>query len=204
MKRNLFLFFILMSSQLLAQAHKDSLLAKDADLLIEELRFIHALDQGTRKYLDYGSFDKSVTDSIEGLSEEERKLAEESLKLSQATKDKLWDNFLSPLDSLKAVRMMEIIEKYGFPSAERLKRFSSQDIDFSPTTILVHTPFDLKDKMIPLLEKEYKEGNLPDRCEYGYLLWHLNGRSDFSYMLDNGYVMEKNPDGTFKLTRTCD
>lgn len=204
MKKTLFLLIILVTNSLLAQADKDSLLARDARVLIEELRFMHGLDQGTRKYLDYGTFDRSFTDSIEGLGKEERQLAEESLKLSQATKDKLWDRFLSPLDSLKAVRMIEIIEKYGFPSGERLKKFGRQDVDFSSTTILVHTPFNLKDKMIPLLKREYEEGNLGDKCEYGYLLWHLNGRSDFKYMLENGYLMEKNADGTFNLVRTCD
>lgn len=198
------LLLLLFSNFTFAQADKDSLLAKDADLLIEELRFMHELDQGTRKYLDYGSFNKSFTDSIERLSREEIKIAEESLKLSKESRAKIWDNFLSPLDSLKAERMIEIIEKYGFPSEKRLGKYSDRKIDFSARTILVHTPFSFKEKMIPIIEREYKAGNLKNQCEYGYLLWHLNGRSDFKYMLENGYEMKKKADGTFELTHNCE
>ena len=198
------LILLLSSNFTFAQADKDSLLAKDADVLIEELRFIHELDQGTRKYLDYGSFNKSFTDSIERLSKEEIKVAEESLKLTKESRSKIWDNFLNPLDSLKAERMIEIIDKYGFPSGKRLRKYSDQKIDFSARTILVHTPFSFKEKMIPIIEREYKAGNLKNQCEYGYLLWHLNGRSDFKYMLENGYEMKKKADGTFELTHNCE
>lgn len=196
------LFFV--SQYTFSQADKDSLLAKDADILIEELRFMLGLDQGTRKYLDYGSFNKSFTDSIESLSKEEIKMAEESLKLSKESRSKIWEYFLNPLDSLKAKRMIEIIEKYGFPSEKRLEKFSDQEIDFSTRTILVHTPFTFKDKLIPIIEREYMLGNLKNQCEYGYLLWHLNGRSDFKYMLENGYEMKKKADGTIELTHNCE
>ncbi len=195
---------LLFSNFTFAQAVKDSLLAKDANVLIEELRFMHELDQGSRKYLDYGSFNKSFTDSIERLSKEEIKLAEESLKLTKESRSNIWDNFLNPLDSLKAERMIEIIDKYGFPSEKRLRKFSNQKIDFSARTILVHTPFSFKEKMIPIIEREYKAGNLKNQCEYGYLLRHVNGRSDFKYMLENGYEMKKKADGTFELTHNCE
>jgi hypothetical protein len=37
------------------------------------------------------------------------------------------------------------------------------------------------------------------------LLWHLNGRTDFQPMLDNGYEMTKKEDGTFHLKAVdCD
>lgn len=198
------LILLLSSNFTFAQANKDSLLAKDVDVLIEELRFMHELDQGTRKYLDYGSFNKNFTDSIERLSKEEIKVAEESLKLTKESRSKIWDNFLNPLDSLKAERMIEIIDKYGFPSEKRLRKYSDQKIDFSARTILVHTPFSFKEKMIPIIEREYKAGNLKNQCEYGYLLWHLNGRSDFKYMLENGYEIKKKADGTFDLTHNCE
>ena len=201
----IYILILLFSSNFtFAQADKDSLLAQDAEVLIEEMRFMHELDQGTRKYLDYGSFNKSFTDSIERLSKEEIKVAEESLKLTKESRSKIWDSFLNPLDSLKAERMIEIIDKYGFPSEKRLRKYSDQKIDFSARTILVHTPFSFKERMIPIIEREYKAGNLKNQCEYGYLLWHLNGRSDFKYMLENGYEMKKKADGTFELTHNCE
>lgn len=191
MNKLFILLFLLISNFTFAQADKDSLLAKDVDIVIEELRFMHGLDQGIRKYLDYGSFNKSFTDSIERLSKDEIKIAEESLRLPKESRSKIWDNFLNPLDSLKGERMIEIIEKYGFPSEKRLQKYSDQKIDFSARTILVHTPFSFKKKLIPIIEREFKAGNLKNQCEYGYLLWHLNGRSDFKYMLENGYGMTK-------------
>lgn len=69
---------------------------------------------------------------------------------------------------------------------------------------MVHIPFSFKARLLPLLEREYKAGNFPDQCEYGYLLWHLHGRSDFSYMLENGYEMRTKENGTFELVSTCD
>ena len=204
MKKTIFLFFLVFASLIISQPKKDSLLIKDADKLIEELRFIYELDQSTRKYLEYGTFDKSICDSIESLNTESIKIANKQLSLSQDTKDKIWKSFLSPLDTLKAERMIQIIEKYGFPSFKRIEKLSGKDIDFNPVIILAHTPFSFKDRMIHLLEKEYKAGNFFGKCEYGYLLWHLNGRSDFKYMLENGYEMKTNTDGTFHLTSTCE
>ncbi len=204
MKTFLPFLLLLVSFQLMAQAEKDSLLARDAEQLIEEMRFMYQVDQRTRKYLDYGSFEKRVTDSIENLSAEATKHAEISLQLPKPVKDRIWSRFISPLDSLKAARMMEIIETYGYPSGKRLRQFSEQEIDFNPLVLLGHTPFNFKDRMIPLLEREYRAGNLPSSCEYGYLLWHLHGRSDFSYMLDNGYEMTRNEDGTFRMLSTCE
>ena len=174
------------------------------DQLIEELRFMYELDQRTREYLDYGSFDKSFTDSIERLPQEKIKTVQKGLSLSKATREHLWEHFLSPLDSLKAERMLEIIETYGYPSETRLERFSGRKMDFAAYTILVHTPFSYRARMLPLLEREFKAGNMKNRCEYGYLLWHLNGRSDFKYMLENGYEMRTKEDGTFELVSTCE
>ncbi|HET8804177.1 MAG TPA: hypothetical protein VFM72_06325, partial [Aequorivita sp.] len=132
MKKTIFLFFLVFASLISAQPKKDSLLIKDADKLIEELRFIYELDQSTRKYLEYGTFDKSICDSIESLNTESIKIANKQLSLSQDTKDKIWKSFLSPLDTLKAERMIQIIEKYGFPSFKRIEKLSGKDIDFNP------------------------------------------------------------------------
>lgn len=204
MKKNFLLLLVFVSNSLVAQADKDSLLAQDVEVIIEELRFMHGLDQGARKYLDYGTFNTSVTDSIERLSKEQIKMAEETLSLSKTSRLEIWDNILNPLDSLKATRMIEIIEKYGYPSKKRLQKYSDQEIDFSAHTILVHTPFSFKNRLIPVIEREYIAGNLENNCEYGYLLWHINGRSDLKYMLENGYEMKKMADGTFELTHNCE
>ena len=40
--------------------------------------------------------------------------------------------------------------------------------------------------------KSELEAKRIDKCTYGFILWHLNGRHGFKDMLDNGYVMEGN------------
>jgi len=200
----LILICLLSLSNIHAQTEKDSLLMRDADNIINELRFMYNLDQGIRKYLDYGSLDRHFTDSIENLSDEQIKIVEKELSLKKPVRKEIFENFLNPIDTLNTDRMIEIIEKYGFPSVKRLEKYSDQELEFSPYIILIHTPFSYKERVVELIEKEYKAGNLRSSCQYGYILWHLNGRSDFSYMTDNGYKMSRKPDGTFSLESTCE
>ncbi|TVZ26578.1 hypothetical protein JM83_1553 [Gillisia sp. Hel_I_86] len=203
MKKLLLLICLISAFNINAQTEKDSLLKRDADNIISELRFMYNLDQGIRKYLDYGTLDKHLTDSIESLSEEQLKKAEKELSLTKPVRNEIFKNFLNPIDTLNTDRMIEIIEKYGFPSLKRLKKYSDQKIEFSPYIILIHTPFSYKNRMIEIIEREYKAGNMKNICQYGYILWHLNGRSDFSYMTNNGYKMSRKDDGTFSLESSC-
>ncbi|MGS2764863.1 hypothetical protein [Sinomicrobium sp. M5D2P9] len=188
-----FVFSILSPIILSAQAEKDSLLKQNADDLIKELKLMYKLDQSLRNYVEYGVF-KSNSDSI---------TMSDTDTLSEKLKKDIWRTIISPNDSVQVQRMISIIDEYGFPSADRLKGLGEIDIDFNPIVILLHTPFTMADKLIPVIEREFKNGNLKSRCEYGYLLWHLHGRSDFKYMLENGYTMETDKEGKFHLKSTC-
>ena len=48
----------------------DSLLKADADLVIEEIKFMYDYDQALREYTIFKTFDKRKTDSIESLDSE--------------------------------------------------------------------------------------------------------------------------------------
>lgn len=193
--KKLFLFCICITSflnsfTLFAQAEKDSLLKRDVVQVIEELQYMYHLDQETRNYLE-----KMKNGNSDEAPEQE---------FSKAGTDSIWAHIISPLDSIKTARIMVLIEKYGFPSVDRLEKFSGRDLEFNPQILLIHAPFSFSEELIPIAEREYNFGNFRSKCEYGYLLWHLHGRKDFKYMLENGYKMETQDDGTFKLIATCD
>ena len=175
-----------------SQKAQDSLLQNNINDVINELKLMYELDQSMRNYMEYGLFNSNA-DSLNTLG-----------TFSDLAKKSVWSNIIKPIDSIKTERMINLINSYGFPSVNRLKKFSNKDLDFNPVIILVHTPFDMTKKLIPIAEKEFKKGNFRSKCEYGYLLWHLHGRSDFKYMLENGYEMETDEKGQFVLKSTCE
>ncbi|WP_268225710.1 hypothetical protein [Sinomicrobium oceani] len=190
-----FLFFALSLIKLSAQADKDSLLKQNADDLIKELKLMYELDQSLRNYVEYGEFipDSEDIDTL---------LVRDSL--SRNIQKEIWNSIISPIDSLKTKKMLSIITRYGFPSVSRLKGLGGENIDFNPLILLIHAPHSMSEILIPIVKQEFKNGNFRDRCEYGYLLWHLHGRSDFKYMLENGYIMETDENGKFHLKNTCE
>ena len=100
--------------------------------------------------------------------------------------------------------MIGILKQYGFPSTSRIKRITGISMGFHPYMLLVHSPKRYREELKVLISTERSVGNL-SRCEYGYLMWHLNGRNDFRYFLENGYVMQKQADGSEKLVaKDCD
>ncbi|MFD0976983.1 hypothetical protein [Salinimicrobium gaetbulicola] len=199
--KKILLTLILLSTSLnfYSQSDKDELLEQNIEQLVEELKFMYHYDQATREYLYYQTFDKSITDSIENLSDELKKNRLEFTPIkSDSLENQIWQNYITPMDKIHTERMIEITKKYGFPSAERLKKYSEESIDFSPLILLIHSPFSYSEDLKKIAKIEKEQGRL-EKCDYGYLLWHLNGRSDFQPMLDNGYEMIKNEDGTVKL-----
>ncbi|MFD0975443.1 hypothetical protein [Salinimicrobium gaetbulicola] len=199
--KKILLTLILLSTSLnfYSQSDKDELLEQNIEQLVEELKFMYHYDQATREYLYYQTFDKSITDSIENLSDKLKKNRLEFTPItSDSLKNQIWQNYITPMDKIHTERMIEITKKYGFPSAERLKKYSKESIDFNPLILLIHSPFSYSEDLKKIAKIEKEQGRL-EKCDYGYLLWHLNGRSDFQPMLDNGYEMIKNEDGTVKL-----
>ena len=156
-------------------------------------------DQATREYLHFQTFDKNITDSIESLSKEMRDNRSIFTPVnSDSLKNKIWNTYINPMDQIHTERMIEITQKYGFPSAQRLKKFSKDSIEFNPLILLIHSPSRFSKELIEIAEYEKSKDRIK-KCDFGYLLWHLKGRSDFQPMLDNGYEMAKNEDGTFSL-----
>lgn len=170
------------------EVHLDSLLKRDIIEITEELIFMYEFDQALREYYIYKSFDKSVTDSIEDLPQDKRT---EYLKNNNFQSDigsKISSEYIIPFDEKHTERLIEITEKYGFPNVSRIKQFYDLELDkeFNPLILFIHSPESYWEDLKILAEEQYKAGNLK-KCDYGYLLWHLNGRNDFQYFLDYGY-----------------
>ncbi|OEY71495.1 hypothetical protein [Salegentibacter salarius] len=132
--------FTFISLNFYSQSNKEELLEKDIEKIVEEIKFMYHYDQATREYLHFQTFDKNITDSIESLSKEKRdnRINYTPVK-SDSLKNKIWSNYINPMDQIHTERMIELTKKYGFPSAQRLKRFSKDSIDFNPLILLIHS-----------------------------------------------------------------
>jgi len=204
MKIKSILLTFLFTSFIYGQTEKDKALENDIVELVEEMEFMYGYDQTLREYTIFKTFDKSETDRIENLSD--------SLRLNEISKRKfksdslgllIWKNYINPKDAMHTERMIEITKKYGFPSVKRIRKFYSDDFadpEFYPLLLLIHSPSEYSDELKTLMSNEYKMGNI-NQCQYGYLLWHLEGRKSMQPMLDNGFEMvEENGKKTMKST----
>lgn len=200
----LFILAFLFSTGMFSQKEKDSLLKSDIEQIISELKFMYDYDQALRKYLDYSTFNRSFIDSIENKPDSISNQIIKSDKVqSKELRDLIWNKYITPFDSIHAKRLIEITNKYGFPSIKRVKTYYKGTLDFNPVVLFIHSPFKFSLELKALMKEELHQKNL-DRCTYGYLLWHFEGRKDFKPMLENGYEFV-NQDGKMVLMRkNCD
>lgn len=204
MNKIILLILLTVSIKVEAQPNKDSLLIANGAELIQEMRMMWNYDQAVREYISYQSFDKHFTDSIELLNDTIRERLVDSIRLSATNSKKVWDNYITPADNLHAKRMIEIIKTYGFPSKKRVETLTNIKLDYQPYILLMHTSKVYWDELKVLIEAERKNGNIPNQCEYGYMLWHLNGRNNINYFLENGFVMEDHNGSKRFIPKHCD
>lgn len=159
-------------------------------------------DQALREYTLFKTYNKTVTDSIERLPHEEMRSYLKSKKFkSDDLAKRINKEYLLPIDELNTRRIIEITSKYGFPSLSRIEKFykGTLDQEFNPYVLIVHAPKKYWQELKTLLNEELTAKHL-SRCEYGHILWHLNGRKDINDMLNNGFKMITNEDGQEVLT----
>lgn len=197
MKYILLAIFTAFSASSLAQ-DKDSLLKRDINQIVEILEFIYEYDQTLREYTFYKTFDKSETNRIESLSDSLLQVEKKTRQFTSDTIEKfIWKKYINPMDSIHTRILIGITEKYGFPSNDRIKKYYTKKIanpEFSALLIFIHTPKVFHKEVELLMTKEYKEGRI-NRCAYGYLKWHVNGRNSMSHLLDNGYKLVEDENG---------
>lgn len=205
-KINIFVILFFACNAIFAQTEKDSLLKRDINIIVDELQFMFGYDQIMREYINYKTFDKHKTDSIENLPDSLRAVAMRNFEFDNDTLVKMiWRKYINPKDAEHTERLIEITKKYGFPSADRLKKYYKKgfmDPDFQTNLIFIHSPKKYWEELKVLMKDEYEIGNI-NQCIYGYLLWHFNERKSFQSMLDNGWkFVEKN--GKRVLISTCE
>lgn len=126
---------------------------RDIDLIVEELKFMYDTDQALREYTLFKTYNKAITDSIENLSHTkvQKYIISNNFK-SDSLGNRINKEYILPIDILNTERMIELTKIYGFSSTSRIKKN---------------------------FKKELENKHL-NRCEYGHILWHLNGRKKYA------------------------
>jgi len=193
----LFFSFLQSFAQSIDVKKQNEKFENDIELIVEELKFMYDTDQAIREYTLFKTYDKSVTDSIENLSQEK---VQEYIFLKNFKSDSLSkrinEKYIIPIDDLNTKRIIELTEIYGFPSKSRIEKKYKEKLDeeFNPYILIVHAPKKYWNELKVLVKKELDNKHLT-RCEYGHILWHLNGRKNIQDMLDNGFKLVTNEDG---------
>ena len=128
-------------------------------LLKSKMDSISVDDQKYRLQLMLGELDKHKLDSLNKLPfnsfwDRVNKVGRKEVGFSRQISDSLW-NIQNRLDSLNAIKFIEIINKYGYPSYKRTKSYTS-------STISLHLIGKLYfDRLLPLFTSEQQKGNMP-------------------------------------------
>ena len=196
-------FLIINLNPLFAQTEKEELFKQSIDSIMDELRFSYQYDQAMREYILYKTFNKSITDSIETLDDPREYIFSHNFKTSKAKR--IWEEFIHPADDKFTKLMIDISNKYGYPSLKRIKKYYNGIIpsEFNPTVLLVHSRKKYWSEMDSMVEREFKMGNM-GKCDYGYIKWHISGRLENSFLKNNGIKFGAGPDGQVYYVETCE
>jgi hypothetical protein len=123
--------------------------------LISEFSEMEKLDQLNRSFLQVGTLNQRLIDSVSNLSNQEyfTFLSSHESELSKDQQDSLW-SIQNEIDLKNTNRLYSIIEKYGWPSTTKL------DSIVSPMIFLFHTPLETINKMQDILFNEVKENRM--------------------------------------------
>lgn len=76
------------------------------------------------------------------------------------------------IDSTNFIKMIDIIDKYGFPSKNTLgEYFRGECVRMAAVAVMLHNPHKIakEKKILNLLVREYKKGNLTERLLYSFI-----------------------------------
>ena len=181
---------------------KDSIFKQNIVEIVEEIKFMFDYDQAIRNYTLYKTFDKSKIDSIQKLNYEiTLKFISDNNFKSDSLALKILNNYIIFFDNIHTERLISITKKYGYPSLKRIKKYYSAKLnsELNPYLIFVHSQKKYWSEIESLMKTEYENGNF-NKCSYGHFLWHINGRGNVKYMLENGYKYIMNKQGQNVLT----
>ena len=195
----IFIFFSFLNSfaQKIDLEKQNKNFERDIDVIVEELLFMYDTDQALREYTLFKTYNKAITDSIENLPQEKVQefIISNNFK-SDSLRRRINEKYILPIDILNTERLIELTKLYGFPSKSRIEKIYKNELDdeFNPYILIVHAPKKYWEELKVIIKKELENGHL-SRCEYGHILWHLNGRKNLQDMLDNGFKLIPNENG---------
>lgn len=186
MKKIVLLFIVSMySSGVFSQAEKDSLFKQDAALICNTLKVMHHLHRAVKDYCampvrDKSSFDKDfpkyLQDNVFAISPvpdvDLLRYLEIYVK-SDIPQD--WESFSKRVSNVNARVLLGIADKYGYPSAKRLKAFTGIDLDIHALNFTI-TSNNYHGDVSKMMKKEYKIGNISDS---EYELYSIMGGKTF-------------------------
>ena len=210
MKKNtLILLLLFFSSQIFSQDKieiQERLFEQKIDTILEELKFNYEYDQALREYVIYKTFDKSITDSIENLESEKDRIKYILASNFKSDLEKsIWENFIHPADDKFTEKLIEITDSVGYPSLKRIKKYYKKKLpeEFNPTIFFVHANKKYWSKIKTVAEREFSNGNM-GMCDFGYIMWHISGRKENSYLENNGIRFAANSEGRAIYIETCE
>lgn len=170
MKTIIFALFLLLSVPAFSQPEKDSLLAKDFNLVQEKLKLMHYLDKVTTEHLTMVNNEGFTNDDKTFPYYFSRQIVRNNPALSIDVKEYLtldskeyvptdWKNFLSTVYAKNMQSLVELTAKYGYLSADRIKKYSGDDKIAGNVIFAVRSnKYDKQFKK--MLKQEYKLGNI--------------------------------------------
>ena len=142
---------------------------KELKILNSEIDLMYENDQSTRLYFDkidsiFG-IDKRNNLEMHKSSSQKSFLGEEKYQAYKFKSDSLW-KVIHQIDEYNTRRLIEITEKYGFPSNQRLNVKKSKAY-----FLFVHSSSKYFERINTLIEKEFDEGRISEYCKE-YIFWH--------------------------------
>lgn len=162
-----FLTFLLLT--IISCSNKYHLNEKELKMLNSEIDMMYVNDQSARLYFDkidsiFG-IDKRNNLEMYKSNNQRSFLGEEKYQVYKFKNDSLW-KVINRIDEYNTNKLIEITEKYGFPSNQRLK------VNMSKAYFLfVYSSSKYFDKINVLIENEFKEGRISEYCKE-YIFWH--------------------------------
>lgn len=163
--------FLLLSIPAFSQPEKDALLAKDSDSVLERLKFMHYLDEVGMEYW------KMANNEIRETSDEtfpyyfSSKIIKNNPASSIDIKEYLgfnfkefvpitWKDFLYAAYNKNMLSLIELTDKYGYLSADRLKKYTADDKIMDGNVIFAVRTNKYDKQLKKMLKHEYKLENI--------------------------------------------
>lgn len=169
MKYILFSILFIYSCQSSKENNQEKLFKRDGKIILSEVSEMIKQDQGLRNYFQFGTTDSNVINkhyaNVTFLVDPDTNIIS---KHQQDSTLKL----MAKLQTKHTVRLIEIMDKYGYPSSRRLGD-SITNID--PFIVLHHMDINYKDTLLSIFKHELKYSRI-DSSTFEMFLWDLGDR----------------------------